>query len=151
MAQMITEDLVRLDADLGSDKHEVIRALAGIVDDAGRATDVNQLAEDALAREATAATGLNGGIAIPHCRSAGVDTPTLAFARLSPSVEFGAKDGPADLAFLIAAPAGGGSEHLTILAALARRLVRPAFRQTIIDAPDAASVASYVQGEVGGQ
>ena len=39
----------------------------------------------------------------------------------------------ATLVFLIAAPAGGGSEHLTILAALARRLVRPAFRQTIID------------------
>jgi PTS system fructose-specific IIA component len=66
-------------------------------------------------------------------------------------VDFGAPDGPATLVFLIAAPAGGGSEHLTILAALARRLVRPAFRQTIIDAPDAASVAKYVQGEVGGQ
>ena len=79
MAQMITEDLVRLDADLGTDKHDVIRALARIVDDAGRATDADQLAEDALAREATAATGLNGGIAIPHCRSAGVETPTLAF------------------------------------------------------------------------
>ena len=88
MAQMITEDLVRLDADLGTDKHDVIRALARIVDDAGRATDADQLAEDALAREATAATGLNGGIAIPHCRSAGVETPTLAFARLSPRVEF---------------------------------------------------------------
>ena len=71
MAQMITEDLVRLDADLGTDKHDVIRALARIVDDAGRATDADQLAEDALAREATAATGLTGGIAIPHCRSAG--------------------------------------------------------------------------------
>ena len=34
MAQMITEALVRLDADLGSDKHQVIRALAGIVGDA---------------------------------------------------------------------------------------------------------------------
>ena len=44
MAQMITEDLVRLDADLGTDKHDVIRALARIVDDAGRATDAAQLA-----------------------------------------------------------------------------------------------------------
>ncbi len=145
MAQMITEDLVRLDADLGSDKHDVIRALAGIVDDAGRATDAHQLAEDALAREATAATGLNGGIAIPHCRSAGVETPTLAFARLSPSVEFGAKDGPADLAFLIAAPAGGDASHLKLLAKLARALVKKEFTDSLRAATTPAQVVAAGQ------
>ena len=113
MTDLITTDLVRLDADLGSDKHDVIRALAAVVDDAGRASDVDQLVEDAFAREATSATGLPGGIAIPHCRTTGVETPTLAFARLEPPVDFGAKDGPADLAFLIAAPAGGDANHLT--------------------------------------
>jgi PTS system fructose-specific IIC component len=151
MAQMITEDLVRLDADLGTDKHDVIRALAGIVDEAGRATDVNQLAEDALAREATAATGLNGGIAIPHCRSAGVDTPTLVFARLSPSVDFGAKDGPADLAFLIAAPAGGDASHLKLLAKLARALVKKEFTDSLRDATTPAQVVELVSGVVGDQ
>ena len=90
------------------DKEAVIRGLAAVVADAGRTTEADGLTEDALAREATSATGLPGGIAIPHCRTSGVDVPTLAFARLSPGVDFGAKDGPADLAFLIAAPAGGG-------------------------------------------
>jgi PTS system fructose-specific IIC component len=149
MAQMITEDLVRLDADLGTDKHDVIRALARIVDDAGRATDADQLAEDALAREATAATGLNGGIAIPHCRSAGVETPTLAFARLSPGVEFGAKDGPADLAFLIAAPAGGDASHLKLLAKLARALVKKEFTDSLRAATTPAQVVALVSGVVG--
>lgn len=32
-----------------------------------------------------------------------------------------------DLVFLIAAPEGGGSDHMTVLAALARRLVRKSF------------------------
>jgi PTS system fructose-specific IIC component len=149
MAQMITEDLVRLDANLGTDKHDVIRALARIVDDAGRATNVDQLAEDALAREATAATGLNGGIAIPHCRSAGVETPTLAFARLSPGVEFGAKDGPADLAFLIAAPAGGDASHLKLLAKLARALVKKEFTDSLRAATTPAQVVALVTGVVG--
>ena len=92
MAQMITESLVRLDADLGSDKHDVIRAMAARRRRReGRRRSA--AAGEALAREATAATGLNGGIAIPHCRSTGVETPTLAFApRLSPGVEFGAKE-----------------------------------------------------------
>src|SRR5690606_1659329 len=106
MSDLINADLVRLDADLGADKHTVIRALARIVGAAGRAGDVDQLVEDAFAREATSATGLPGGIAIPHCRTAGVTEPVLAFARLQPTVDFGAKDGPADLVFLIAAPAG---------------------------------------------
>src|SRR6185436_10123511 len=98
MTDLITRDLVRLDAQLGSDKHDVIRALAQVVDDAGRAQDVEQLVTDALAREETSSTGLPGGIAIPHCRTAGVAEPTLGFARLSPPVDFGAKDGPADIA-----------------------------------------------------
>ena len=112
MSDLITTDLVRLDVYLGSEKLDVIRALADVVGGAGRATDVAQLAEDALARESTSSTGLPGGIAIPHCRTAGVEEPTLAFARLEPKVDFGSKDGPADLAFLIAAPAGGDATHL---------------------------------------
>ena len=131
MNELITADLVRLDVDLGVDKHDVIRGLAEVVDVAGRATDVARLVEDSLAREAKTPTGLKGGIAIPHCRTAGVDVPTLVFARLSPAVDFGAKDGPADLAFLIAAPEGGDNTHLQILTKLATG-VRFCFSRYII-------------------
>ena len=131
MTDLITRDLVRLDTSLGADKEEVIRALARVVADAGRSTAPDQLAADALTREGTAATGLPGGIAIPHCRTTGVDVPTLAFARLSPKVEFGAKDGPADLAFLIAAPAGGDATHLQLLTKLARALVKKDFTDVL--------------------
>ena len=66
-ASMITPELVRLDVSLGSDKTEVIRALARIVAEAGRTTNPDGLAEDALAREATSATGLpGGGAAVGH-------------------------------------------------------------------------------------
>jgi PTS system fructose-specific IIC component len=127
MPALITTDLVALDADLGADKGAVVRRLAELVAAAGRATDADALQADVLAREAQAATGLPGGIAIPHCRSEAVTEASLAFARLSPKVDFGAPDGPADLAFLIAAPAHGDADHLTLLTALARALVRPEF------------------------
>ncbi|GAB3035020.1 PTS lactose transporter subunit IIC [Nocardioides flavus (ex Wang et al. 2016)] len=149
MTALITTDLVRLGADWGSDKHDVIRALAGVVDDAGRATSKDQLVEDAFARESTSATGLPGGIAIPHCRTAGVEVPTLAFARLEPPVDFGAKDGPADLAFLIAAPAGGDADHLTILTKLARALVKPAFTDALRAAATDEEVVDLVTHELG--
>ncbi|TFV76690.1 PTS lactose transporter subunit IIC [Blastococcus sp. CT_GayMR19] len=127
MTALITTDLVRLDADLGADKGTVVRRLAELVAGAGRATAADSLHGDAMAREAQAPTGLPGGIAIPHCRSAAVTQPSLAFARLAPKVDFGAPDGPADLVFLIAAPAHGDADHLTLLTALARALVRPEF------------------------
>ena len=127
MPALITTDLVALDADLGADKASVVRRLAEMVAAAGRATDADALVADVLAREAQAPTGLPGGIAIPHCRSEAVTEASLGFARLSPKVDFGAPDGPADLAFLIAAPAHGDADHLTLLTALARALVRPDF------------------------
>ncbi|GAA4815852.1 PTS fructose transporter subunit IIABC [Tomitella cavernea] len=139
-AAIITTDLVRLDATLGSAPSEVIGSLAALLAETGRATDPDALAAAALEREGKAATGLPGGIAIPHCRSAAVTVPSLAFARLDPAVNFGATDGPADIVFLIAAPEGAGSEHMKVLTSLARALVRPDFVQSLRDAgdPDAA-------------
>src|SRR5699024_2866307 len=122
---------VRLDADLGSSKEEGSRSLAGALADAGPAHDLDPIGTDLLAREAKAATGMKGGIAIPHCKSEAVDEPSLGFARLDPAVDFGAKDGPADLVFLIGAPAGGGKEHLKLLATLARNLVRAEFVESL--------------------
>jgi PTS system fructose-specific IIC component len=145
MPDLITPDLVALDADLGSDKSTVVRRLAGLVAGAGRATGADGLADDALAREAQAATGLPGGIAIPHCRSAAVTEASLAFARLDPKVDFGAPDGPADLVFLIAAPAHGDADHLTLLTALARALVRPEFVASLRAAGSPADVVRLVQ------
>jgi fructose PTS system EIIBC or EIIC component len=145
MPDLITPDLVALDADLGSDKSTVVRRLAGLVAGAGRATGADGLADDALAREAQAATGLPGGIAIPHCRSAAVTEASLAFARLDPKVDFGAPDGPADLVFLIAAPAHGDADHLTLLTALARALVRSEFVASLRAAGSADEVVRLVQ------
>src|SRR3954451_13407290 len=115
MTDLIARDLVRLDASLGADKQEVIRALARVVADAGRSADADQLAADALTREETAPTGLPGGSALPHCRTAGVAVPTLAFGRLTPPVALGAQAGRAYLASLFAAPPGGDATPLQLL------------------------------------
>src|SRR4051794_5258274 len=145
MPDLITEDLVVLDADLGSDKNAVVRRLAGLVADDGRATNADALYADAMAREAQAATGLPGGIAIPHCRSGAVTEASLGFARLSPGVDFGAPDGPATLVFLIAAPEHGDADHLTLLTALARALVRPDFVASLRSAGTREEVVALVQ------
>ena len=143
-----TPDLVLLDIDAGADKEAVIARLAGVLADAGRATDRSGLTTAAMAREGQSATGLPGGIAIPHCRSPYVDTPTIGFARLNPRVDFGAPDGPADLVFLIAAPDSGGAEHMKLLSSLARALVRPEFVAALRAAGTADDVVALVDGVV---
>ena len=147
-AAIIGTDLVLLDVDAGTDKESVIDRIAGRLADAGRVSDRDALKTAALAREAQSATGLPGGIAIPHCRSAAVRTPSIGFARLAPKVDFGAPDGPADLVFLIAAPDGAGSEHMKLLSSLARALVRPEFVASLRAAKSAEELVGLVDGVV---
>jgi len=143
---ILVEDFVALDADLGADRDAVIGALADRLAAAGRTTDRDALVAAVLDREGKSATGLPGGIAIPHCRDASITTASLGFARLSPRVDFGASDGPADLVFLIAAPEGAGAEHMKVLTALARALVRPEFVASLRAADTATDVIALVQG-----
>ena len=141
---IIDADLVLLDVDAGADKQAVIGRLVARLADAGRTTDPDGLTAAAMAREEQSATGLPGGIAIPHCRSPHVDTASIGFARLQPPVDFGAPDGPADLAFLIAAPEAGGAEHMKLLSSLARALVRKEFVQSLREASTRDEVVSLV-------
>ncbi|MCD2109734.1 fructose-specific PTS transporter subunit EIIC [Rhodococcus rhodochrous] len=144
-SSIIGTELVSLDADLGSDKNSVIAALAERLAVNGRASDADALTAAVLEREAKSATGLPGGIAIPHARSEAVTTPSLGFARLSPKADFGAPDGPADLVFLIAAPEGAGGDHMKLLTALARALVRPDFVASLRAAASADEVIALVE------
>ena len=144
MTTLINDDLVLLDANLGTDTTSVIRNLAELIAKTGRAAEVEGLFADALAREQKTATGVPGGIAIPHCRSEAVLEPTLAMARLNPAVDFGAKDGPADIVFFIAAPAGADNEHLKLLSRLARSLIKKDFTAVLRAAATPADIVALV-------
>ena len=144
---LITPELVSLDANLGSTKTEVITSVAGLIAAAGRA-DADGLAHDALDRESKSPTGMPGGFAIPHCRSAAVSQVSLGFARLSPAVDFNGPDGPADLIFMIAASEDGGADHMKLLTKLARALVNREFVEQLRQAPDAQTVVDLIGGVV---
>lgn len=146
MSEMITADLV--DLDLSADtKEAAARALAERMVAKGRVTDLDGFLADVAAREAQMPTGLDGGIGIPHCRSEHVTEPTLAFGRSAAGIDFGAADGPADLIFLIAAPAGADDAHLTILSSLARQLMNAEFTSALRSVDDAERAAALIRGD----
>ncbi len=145
---LITPELVRLGVTVTGDKHAVIAEMADVIASAGRA-DREGLREAFEKREAQFATGMPGGIAIPHCRAEAVTQPALGLIRLAEPVDFGSKDGPADLIIGIAAPEGTGDAHMKLLAKLSRSLVRKDFLATLRSAqtPEeaAAAIAAVVQ------
>ncbi|MFC7579697.1 fructose-specific PTS transporter subunit EIIC [Schaalia naturae] len=145
--RLITPELVGLGVEDPGDKHAVIARLADMVSAAGRA-DRDGLEAAFEEREAQFATGMPGGIAIPHCRTAAVREASLALLRLSTPVDFGAGDGPADLVIGIAAPDESGSEHMKLLAKLSRALVKADFVAALRGASTPQEAADLVLGVV---
>ena len=85
---LITEEQVVLDL-TGADRHEATRRLGERLVASGRCTDLDTFLDDVRKREETMATGLPGGIGIPHARSAAITEPSLVFGR-SPTASTGA-------------------------------------------------------------
>ena len=129
-------------------KDEVIRELAELLVSQGRVTDRDAYLADVAAREKVMATGIQGGIGIPHARSECVTAPSVAVATSAAGIPFGAPDGPAHLIFLIAAPTGADDSHLQILAAIARRVMRDEFRDALRNETDPAIISDTMTKEV---
>ncbi len=144
---LITEEQVVLDLD-GLDRHAATRRLAETLAITGRCTDVELFVGDVRKREELMATGQPGGIAIPHARSAAITVPSLVFGRSADGIDWGAKDGPSTLVFLIAAPDDGGDAHMQVLPKLARALMKQEFREALRNATTEAEVVEIVSAQV---
>ena len=144
---LITDEQVVLDL-TGADRHVATRALAERLVASGRCTDLDTFLTDVSERESKMATGLPGGIGIPHARSAAITEPSLVFGRSTDGIDWGAKDGPATLVFLIAAPEGGGDAHMQMLPKLARALMKKEFKAALAAATTEAEVVGIVEAEV---
>jgi fructose-specific phosphotransferase system IIA component len=142
-----TSQLVVINSE-ATTKEDVIRELAELLVAEGRVTDIESYLVDVAQREEVMATGIQGGIGIPHARSECVTAPSVAVATSAQGIPFGAPDGPAHLIFLIAAPTGADDSHLQILAAIARRVMRDEFRDALRNATDPAYIADTMTKEV---
>ncbi|MEJ6549509.1 fructose-specific PTS transporter subunit EIIC [Corynebacterium sp. USCH3] len=148
---VIIPELVSLDADIPAEKEAVLTELAELQVKAGRASETTRLLADIHAREEKAATGLPGGIAIPHCRTTAVEEPSLGFARLKTPTDFGSDETDdqgkplgTDLVFMILAPEGAGSAHMKVLSTLARALVKKDFVASLRAAQSEEEIVSLV-------
>ncbi len=87
-------------------------------------------------RERLGSTGFGRGVAIPHARLAGLETPVAAFLRLKSPVVFDAADDmPVDLVFGLLSPEHAGAVHLHALAAISRLMRDDRMHTALSQAP----------------
>lgn len=131
-------------------KEDAAAQLATKLFEQGRISDLAGFLEDVNAREHQMATGLPGGIGIPHARSEFVQQISIAvgITKFGHSLDFGAVDGPATVILLIATPASSFSAHLEVLATLARSLFKENFRESLRRAHDAEVIAELINSSL---
>lgn len=118
-----------------ADKAAAIHTMTGLLSAGDCLRDPVQYEQDVLAREAQGSTGVGGGVAIPHAKSAGVRCPALAAMTLCEDLEYGSLDGaPVRLLFQIAVPDTDANLHVAVLADLARLLMDEDFCTQLLDA-----------------
>lgn len=125
---------ILLDAQV-QDKAEAIHKLVELMQRYGNLEDPQAYEADVLRREAQGTTGVGGGIAIPHGKSASVRTPGVTAMTVRGGLAYDALDGAAvRLLFLIAVPDTASDLHIQVLAQLAKLLMDPGLRTELLDA-----------------
>jgi PTS system nitrogen regulatory IIA component len=129
----------------GGSKKRVLEQIAKLVARDLPDLDNQDIFESLVAREKLGSTGFGNGIAIPHCRLTGCNSPISAVLRLDAPVDFDAIDGaPVDLLFVLLVPEAATDEHLELLRQIASMLDRSDVRERLRQAPDSTSLYQVV-------
>jgi fructose PTS system EIIA component len=148
-AELTTPEMVILEMD-AANRLDASKQLARRLFDAGRISDLDGFLRHVNAREHQLATGLPGGVGLPHARSEFVSRTSIAvgITKYGKALDFGAADGPANVVLLIATPASSFSDHLEVLATLARSLSKESFRESLRRAYDAEVIAELINSSL---
>ena len=145
LGSLIRPDLIFPDLP-AADRAEVLRAFAERLAGHGLVGDAGALLDRLQEREQLGSTAIGGGIAIPHCKLAGLEKGMVAIGLSREGVSFGAADGlPVDLFFLVVSPSESPAEHLQILAALSRWIKAGGHADALRELRDAQKIYDYLQ------
>jgi fructose PTS system EIIA component len=129
--RIIEESMVHF-LDRVSVKEELIDKIAETLLQNNRICDKIQYIHDVFERESIVSTAIGDEIAIPHALSESVMESSLVFIRLKKPVYWN-QDDEVRMIFGIAVPKHSKQdEHLKILANVARKMMNPDFKRTLL-------------------
>ena len=140
IAALLPASNIVVDVDV-STKPQFFATIGGVFEKSAGLAQAS-VAASLAAREKLGSTGLGQGIAIPHGRIHGLTDALGAYARLRAPVPFDAPDGkPVQQLFVLLVPEHATDQHLQLLSELAQMFSERTFRERLMQAPDAATVA----------
>jgi len=147
LVELVSERIVKIPLE-SKDKPDVLRELVQILKDAGEIDDFDAVLEAVHEREDKQSTGLEQGIAVPHCKTAAVTRMKLAIGVAPQGVDFDSMDGkPSKLFFLLVAPPDQSGPHVQALAEIAKLARSQAFCRTLVNAENAQEVVEFMKGD----
>jgi PTS system nitrogen regulatory IIA component len=118
----------------GSSKQEIIENLLDILVKSGKVKDRAVALEALLEREAKMSTGIQQGIAIPHCKTDSVDELLACVGIVKNGVDFEALDGiPSKIFIMTLSPLTRTGPHVQFLAEISRVLTNESMRDKLIN------------------
>lgn len=147
LVELLSTDTIVVDL-VGSSKKTVLEELCGALGRAKKLPDPAGMLKALLDREALGSTGIGGGVAIPHGKSASVLGQSAALGLSKKGVDFDSLDGePVHIVFLLVAPADAAGDHLRALSKISRLLKDKFFRQALRDAKTPEEVLKIIREE----
>jgi len=145
IADLLTANTLRCQVS-ADDKNHALELLSELL--AGAASDLNEneVLGSLIRRERLGSTGVGRGVAIPHGRIGGLESPVGALITLSQPIDFDAHDDAnVDLMFGLMVPADCSQAHLDILAQIAEMLTNETFCTELRQLTDAEAVQALVR------
>jgi len=116
----------------GGSKKRILEFVSNIIAESNGSIVAEDLFSGLISRERLGSTGIGEGVAIPHCRLAGITEAIGALIHLSEPIDFDAIDNrPVDLLFFLLVPEEACEEHLNILGKLAESFSQEAIREQL--------------------
>ena len=136
----------------GGSKKKALEQIANLISSQVPELEMQDVFEALIAREKLGSTGFGNGIAIPHCRLKGCETPVSALLHLDHPIDFDAIDGaPVDLLFVLLVPQAATDAHLELLRQIASMLDRKEVRDKLRSASSNKALYQVVLDEQSGQ
>ena len=136
----------------GGSKKKTLETIANLIGREVPDLDTQAVFEALIAREKLGSTGFGNGIAIPHCRLQGCESPVSALLHLDAPIDFDAIDGaPVDLLFVLLVPQAATDAHLELLRQIASMLDRKEVRDKLRSASSNEALYQVVLDEQNGQ
>jgi len=132
----------------GKDKNEILNSLIELISYSGKINDIEVFRKAIFDREKKITTGIGSGIAIPHAKSDGVDSFSLAFARSKAGLDFASMDNKSvHLFFILGAPVDHDDDYLKGMSELSGLLKDPIFRNKLLEAKSKDEIYNLIIGE----